>query len=767
MAINRTKIKRQLYANGGLGQLVDREKFGIGSSFKKAFKKVTKPVVKVAQKLVPKEIAGPLMMAAPFLGPVYGPIAYAAGSAKKTGRIDPVKLALVAAPYVKFQGGEGIGAFKPVGYGGSKYGVFGGEEVMYDFPTSGTTAPVPSTYTPSGQVPEASEGAISRTYSEPTTVRTVGGGDPGVIVPQVSTPTKPVSLADVAGKYFEEPLKVLKTKEFPEGRSLKDLVVSTATKPETIIGAGVGLAQYIEAKKQELEDQGQEFDREAYENTVNEYYSKFSKSFERGFSNQGGLSQLAPRKKYGGGMSDNRVSQLLLLREEAMTAGDDDKVAELDQELDLILRPNKENGTTPEDIVSMTDEGRSGVIYMTPDGKQIDKETFFEMTDQEENDEEETEEETQSMMTPMMPQPKPSFMQPNAIVAPILEAESQEYIKQKLGKKDGGIIQARKKYANGSFYDNYVSYLNQFQNANLTPTQQQIVTPTPVMSFSDSDSDQETTVTPTPGKGLGSVKISDVLGFMVSPVGFTVNKAIGKALGKTPVQMIQDRISSFADSFGGGNAGEAAGTAADPSTAASEDPGAIGSQSPGGSQSDGGNSAGAAAASAAGSNDGPGGGTFATGGLAKRKQYAGGSKVIEINPYELVGDTGETVVDFYYGGDIDAMVESILPENFQGTYTVVRPANKKDGGRIGYMEGGIKSVPIRTNKAGTKELDYRAKGGFVPIGVKERADDVPAMLSKNEFVFTADAVRGAGNGNINKGARKMYNLMKNLETRKA
>ena len=66
-----------------------------------------------------------------------------------------------------------------------------------------------------------------------------------------------------------------------------------------------------------------------------------------------------------------------------------------------------------------------------------------------------------------------------------------------------------------------------------------------------------------------------------------------------------------------------------------------------------------------------------------------------------------------------------------------------------------------------KELDYRKSGGFVPIGIKEKADDVPAMLSKNEFVFTADAVRGAGNGSINKGAQRMYNLMKNLEARKA
>ena len=72
-------------------------------------------------------------------------------------------------------------------------------------------------------------------------------------------------------------------------------------------------------------------------------------------------------------------------------------------------------------------------------------------------------------------------------------------------------------------------------------------------------------------------------------------------------------------------------------------------------------------------------------------------------------------------------------------------------------------IPVRQNQSGVSELDLRAKGGYIPVGIKEKADDVPAMLSKNEFVFTADAVRGAGGGNINKGAQKMYKLMKSLE----
>jgi hypothetical protein len=87
---------------------------------------------------------------------------------------------------------------------------------------------------------------------------------------------------------------------------------------------------------------------------------------------------------------------------------------------------------------------------------------------------------------------------------------------------------------------------------------------------------------------------------------------------------------------------------------------------------------------------------------------------------------------------------------------------KKDGGRMGFMMGS--EVPVRQNQAGVSEMDYRNTGGFVPpIGVKEKADDIPAMLSNNEFVFTADAVRAAGGGSVNKGAQKMYSLMKQLE----
>jgi len=93
-----------------------------------------------------------------------------------------------------------------------------------------------------------------------------------------------------------------------------------------------------------------------------------------------------------------------------------------------------------------------------------------------------------------------------------------------------------------------------------------------------------------------------------------------------------------------------------------------------------------------------------------------------------------------------ATINSVLSSQNQNAY----------GGRIGRAEGGLMNL-------GGMELDYRAEGGFVPIGEYEKKDDVPARLSVNEFVFTADAVRNAGGGDIDQGAEIMERVMKNLE----
>jgi len=128
-----------------------------------------------------------------------------------------------------------------------------------------------------------------------------------------------------------------------------------------------------------------------------------------------------------------------------------------------------------------------------------------------------------------------------------------------------------------------------------------------------------------------------------------------------------------------------------------------------------------------------------------------------------------------YASNLAQNQGGILPSSAKNPYYAA------NGGRIGYAYGsvdqGIMAAPQianmmgmpvgnpRQNQQGVAELDYRDQGGFVPpIGVKERADDIPAMLSNNEFVFTADAVKNAGGGDPNVGAQKMYTLMKRLES---
>jgi hypothetical protein len=114
---------------------------------------------------------------------------------------------------------------------------------------------------------------------------------------------------------------------------------------------------------------------------------------------------------------------------------------------------------------------------------------------------------------------------------------------------------------------------------------------------------------------------------------------------------------------------------------------------------------------------------------------------------------------------------NFIDENFNGIDDRKEAAM---GGRIKYALGTpeqnameaskIMGLPLNQNPAGVSELDLRETGGFIPpVGVKEKEDDIPAMLSNNEFVFTADAVRGMGDGNVNRGAQRMYDMMKKLE----
>ena len=131
------------------------------------------------------------------------------------------------------------------------------------------------------------------------------------------------------------------------------------------------------------------------------------------------------------------------------------------------------------------------------------------------------------------------------------------------------------------------------------------------------------------------------------------------------------------------------------------------------------------------------------GGLADipRGGYESGNSVLSKEQMAMIKQMKDK------GMDIDTIATMTELTNNQVT-NYLSSLNQK-------AEGGIMDL-------GGMEKDYR-EGGFVPIGKEERADDVPARLSKNEFVFTADAVRNAGGGDIDKGAEVMQNMMDNLE----
>jgi len=119
------------------------------------------------------------------------------------------------------------------------------------------------------------------------------------------------------------------------------------------------------------------------------------------------------------------------------------------------------------------------------------------------------------------------------------------------------------------------------------------------------------------------------------------------------------------------------------------------------------------------------------------------------------------------GGELSfqQFVQAVMQQQEQAQGMQQPTMMAANGGRMNYAEGGgiMDTEQAEMIDMGGQEKDYRDEGGFVAMGGEERADDVPARLSKNEFVFTADAVRNAGGGDIDRGSEVMQNLMDNLE----
>ena len=138
--------------------------------------------------------------------------------------------------------------------------------------------------------------------------------------------------------------------------------------------------------------------------------------------------------------------------------------------------------------------------------------------------------------------------------------------------------------------------------------------------------------------------------------------------------------------------------------------------------------------------------------------FKGGIALASILPLLAGKQDDEFDIDAYYASQ---KLEPATTARQAGSEFDFYNYNLAEGGTPRKEPVAKKVMPLLD--MGGMEKDYRAEGGFVPIGRMEKADDVPARLSKNEFVFTADAVRNAGDGDVDKGAEVMYNMMKNLE----
>ena len=152
-------------------------------------------------------------------------------------------------------------------------------------------------------------------------------------------------------------------------------------------------------------------------------------------------------------------------------------------------------------------------------------------------------------------------------------------------------------------------------------------------------------------------------------------------------------------------------------------------------------------------------GTYRTGGPVRAGYNMGGTPARMSRNYDQYDDRVRELDDLI----LDRQQEDILQQmidmgEIEDLYN--------QGGRVGLRAGGLGSIPQTSNVPQGMQLEGRG-GGFIPMGAQEKKDDVPAMLAKNEFVMTADAVRAAGGGSINQGAKRMYNMMHQLENQGA
>ena len=96
-------------------------------------------------------------------------------------------------------------------------------------------------------------------------------------------------------------------------------------------------------------------------------------------------------------------------------------------------------------------------------------------------------------------------------------------------------------------------------------------------------------------------------------------------------------------------------------------------------------------------------------------------------------------------------------------FTITRAAGA-DFGAPAFRPTPIDLPPLGVAEGG-EIMNFPRMNGPIEGPGTETSDDIPAMLSDGEFVFTAKAVRGAGKGSREDGMRNMYKMMRQFEAR--
>ena len=664
MAITRMQTRRQLY---GLGSFV---------------KSITKPFTKVAQKIVPKEIAGPLRAIAPFLPPGWREAAYLAGTAKSTGRISPLDIALVTIPNIKTE----AGSLKPTGFGsmgtGTTLGSQASKAASEAFSNIKTAA--------SEYIPDSIKGLFESTPTQ---------------IPEGMT-------AAESSEYIKNAANLEKVSKGAGSKYLEsvgikigeDALIGKELLKKAAIPVGLGAYSYFTAEKPPEEDEGTKYTTADYDKEVQDYLKKYrstlvSKGGRIGYAlgdlvrSSGVARPVSATMSAGdvssgsfsggsgiGGLLSNmiqnnpQVRQMFTQQLNTQPMATQRPSGFIDENLDgiddrLQAARGGRIGYMDGDFVYPTDEN-SAVQYIDPDtGKPISKEEWLRRSLEEED-----------KMKGTVSLTSETLMNQQIADQQLADEQREAQLQEKVDR-DKRLINILDKME--SPYEEISRLLK-----GLRPTKRV-------------------------NQGIGGLTM-DVENPVQEDITYKFNRPSGTQMvsDEQGPAIPSDELNKFFKKLL-----EEQGKPSKPSDSYKDFLKKLGKPV---------------------STDS--GSAFKKNEVEKMRNYL--FKLYD-NPDILQMDP-QGIIDMYQNLGADQL-------------------GVKDGGRIMANMGGVMIPPIRRGYGGISELDARETGGFIPMGMKEKKDDVPAMLAKNEFVMTADAVRGIGKGDVNKGAQILQNVMKQAE----